>query len=112
MIIGLGSSKAIVLAVSIVALTSPTKSNTCQKLEGLYQANADVVGTALEAFQQCASLRGGDAACPAETHDLTAAREILQASFSDFLKTCGSRLAGRERPGNPTRSIEPLRHLS
>jgi len=95
MILALGTSKAAVLALGIIASASATVTltPTCMKLEGLYQANIETVGTALQAFEQCTSAQTGRNACTTETHELVTAREELQAVFRDYLKTCSSRLA-------------------
>lgn len=83
--------KTIVVTLSIAASVTTTKSNTCQKLEGLYQVNIDTVDVALRAFEQCASLRMDPRSCLIESHALLLSQEQLQASFNDYLSTCGSR---------------------
>jgi hypothetical protein len=95
MILALSSFKAVILAFGIAASAIMTTTQTCQKLEGRYQANVDVVGAALQAFQRCASTRTDPISCSTETHELITAQEELQAVFGDYLKTCGSRVAGR-----------------
>lgn len=95
MILALGSFNAVVTAFGIGVSAIMTGTHTCQKLEGLYLANVDTVGAALQAFERCTSTRAHPASCAAETHDLVMAREELQAVFDDYLKTCGSRTARR-----------------
>jgi len=54
------------------------------------------MGSALQAYEQCASARTGIGACSGEIWNLDTAREELQAAFGYYLKTCAARLAGRE----------------
>src|ERR1044071_5385904 len=103
------SLKTVILAFGITASGFATETGTCQKLEGLYQANVDTVGAALQAFEQCTSIPNVPNSCSSETRDLVIAREELQAAFMGYLKTCGSRLARRgSETGSTSRTLAKL----
>jgi hypothetical protein len=95
MILVLGSFKAVILALGVAASAITTRTQTCQKLEGLHQTNVDTVGAALQALQRCSSTRTDPDACSTEAEDLITAQEELQAAFINYLKTCASRVAQR-----------------
>jgi hypothetical protein len=108
MILAIGSFKAVVTALGIGASAVVAGTHTCQKLEGLYQANVATVDAALQAFEQC-SAQAHLGSCSTETRALVTAREELQAAFGDYLKTCGSRTAREELPAKPPSRRSPAK---
>ena len=102
----LGPSKAVVLTLGLTISAPMSQNLKCTTLEGLYHANVETVGAALQAFEQCTSIRTDQNACSMETRDLLTAREELQAAFQDYLKTCASRLARRKFGGEAVATSE------
>ena len=109
MIFALGSANAVIAGLGIIVSGTMTPTATCVRLEGLYQANVEMVGDALQAFEQCTSARRGPYACSTETRDLVTSREELQAVFSDYQKTCAARLALRGVVGKTVAIGDPTR---